>query len=103
LRSQPDMVFEPVPFIKTRGGGGARIRHGVQQLAVALTPITNTDSVLSSRVKLETDNHEARSDKTFTHSEDESDGEEAGKALASGMTAQSNGPDECVQAGDMPI
>ena len=59
--------------------------------------------MLSSRVKHGTDNHEARSDRTFTHSKDETDGEETSKALASGMTTQSNSPDENVQAGDMPI
>jgi hypothetical protein len=68
------MVFEPVPFIKTRGGGGQT--REVRQLAVALTPITNTSSVLSSRVEHGTDNHEACSDRTFTHSVGKS-----GKAL----------------------
>jgi len=58
-----------------------------RQLIIALTPITNTSSLLSSRVKHGTDNHEARSDRTFTHSEDETDGEETSKVLASGMTA----------------
>jgi hypothetical protein len=71
------MVFEPVPFIKTRGGGGHQSEtREVRQLAVALTPITNTSSVLSSRVEHGTDNHEACSDRTFTHSVGKS-----GKAL----------------------
>ena len=60
----------------------------IQQLVIiALTPITNTSSLLCSRVKHGTDKHEARSDRTFTHSKNEPDGEETGKVLASGMGA----------------
>lgn len=65
-----------------------------------LTPITNTNGLLISGVKHGTDNHEARRDGTFTHSEDEAHGEETGKVLASCMAAQSNSPDEYVQARD---
>jgi hypothetical protein len=62
-----------------------------------LTPITNTNSVLFPCVKHQTDNHEARRDGTFTHAEDETDNEETGEVLASGMTTQSNSPDKDVQ------
>jgi hypothetical protein len=58
-----------------------------RQHGITLTPITNTSSLLPSRVKHGTDNHEARSDRTFTSSEDETDGEETCEVLASGMTA----------------
>jgi hypothetical protein len=76
---------------------------GGRQLVIALTPITNTRSLLSPRVKHRTDNHEARSDRTFAHSEDETDDEETRKVLASGMATQSNCPDEYVQARDSPL
>jgi hypothetical protein len=56
------------------------------RLIMHLTPITNTGSVLSSRVKHQTDDHEARRDRTFTHAEDETDDKETGEVLASGMT-----------------
>jgi hypothetical protein len=62
-----------------------------------LTPITNTNSVLFPRVKHQTDNHEARRDGTFAHAEDETDNEETGEVLASGMATQSNSPDKDVQ------
>jgi hypothetical protein len=50
-----------------------------------LTPITNTGRVFSSSIKHQTDDHEARRDGTFTHAEDETDGEETSEVLASGM------------------
>lgn len=62
----------------------------------ALTPVANTSSLFCSRIKHGADNHKARRDGTFTHSEDEAGGEETGKVLASGMAAQSNSPDEYV-------
>lgn len=65
-----------------------------------LTPVTNTNSLLLSCVKHGTDNHEARSDGAFAHSEDEADGEETSKVLASCVATQSNSPDEYVQARD---
>ena len=61
-------------------------RSGRQRI-IRLTPITNTSSLLCSRVKHGTDDHEARRDRTFTHSEDKTDGEETRKVLASGMAA----------------
>ena len=74
-----------------------------RQLAIARTPITNTSSLLCSRVKHGTDNHETRRDGPFTHPEDETDGEETRKVLASSMTTHSNSPDEYVQARGMPL
>ena len=56
-------------------------------LIPVLTPITNTGRVLSPRVKHRTDNHKARRDGTFTHPENETNGEETGKVLAGRMAA----------------
>ena len=62
-----------------------------------LTPITNTSSVFSPCVKHRVDNHEPRCDGPLTHTKNESNSEETSEVLASGMTAQCNGPDENVQ------
>jgi hypothetical protein len=68
------------------------------RLITVLTPITNTGRVLSPRIKHGTDNQKSRRDGTFTDSENETSGEETGKAFASRMATQSNTPDEYVQA-----
>ena len=62
-----------------------------------LTPITNTSSVFSPSVKHRAGNHETRCHRPLTHSKNESGSEETSEVLASGMTAQRNGPDENVQ------
>jgi hypothetical protein len=59
--------------------------------------------VLSSGVKHGTNNHKTRSDRTFTHPEDETDGEETCKVLAGGMATQRNSPYEYVEARDAPL
>ena len=64
-----------------------------------LTPIANTGSVFTPRVKHRADDQEASCDGPFTHTKDESNNEETGEVLASGMTAQGNGPDENVETG----
>jgi hypothetical protein len=56
-------------------------------LITVLTPIANASSLLCPRVKHGTDNHKARRDGALTHPEDETNGEETGKVLASGMAA----------------
>jgi hypothetical protein len=56
-----------------------------RELIVSLTPITNTNSVLSPSIKHRTDDHKARRDGAFAHSEDETDGKETSEVLASGM------------------
>ena len=68
---------------------------------MTLTPITNTGSVLPSRVKHQTDNHKARRDGTFTHAEDETNDEETGEVLASSMATKGNCPYKDVQTGSV--
>jgi hypothetical protein len=67
------------------------------RLIVLLTPIANTSSMFSPCVKHRADNHETCCDRPLTHTKDESNNEETGEVLASGMTAQSNSPDKNVQ------
>src|ERR1700761_3962164 len=62
-----------------------------------LTPIANTGSVFSPCVKHRTDNHATCCDGSLTHTKNEPNSEETSEVLASGMTAQCNGPDENVQ------
>jgi hypothetical protein len=64
---------------------------------VLLTPIANTSGVLFPCVKHRADNHEPCCDGPLTHAKNESNDEETGEILASGMTAQGDGPDENVQ------
>jgi hypothetical protein len=63
----------------------SRLRQRDRELIVSLTPITNPNSVLSPSIKHRTDDHEARGDGAFAHSEDETDGQETSEVLASGM------------------
>ena len=56
-------------------------------MVTVLTPISNASSLLCPRVKHGTDDHKARSDGALTHPEDETNDEETGKVLASGMAA----------------
>ena len=79
-----------------RTTGGVEIRCGLC-LTVLLTPIANTSSMFFPCVKHRADNHEPRCDRSFTHAKNESNNEEAGEVLASGMTAQGDRPDENVQ------
>jgi hypothetical protein len=62
-----------------------------------LTPIANTGSVFSPCVKHRADNHEARCDGPLTHTKNESNSKETSEVLASGMTAQCNGPDKNIE------
>ena len=70
-------------------------------MIIVLTPITNTSRVLPPRVKHGTNNQKSRRNGPFTDSENETNGEETGKVLASRMATQSNTPDEYVQAIDL--
>jgi len=61
-------------------------------------PVTNTSRLLLPCVKHGADDHETCCDATFTHPKDETNSEEAGKILASSVTAQSDSPYEDIQA-----
>ena len=73
-------------------------KRSERRLITVLTAITNTSRVLSPGVKHGTDNHKARHEGTFTYSKNKTSGKETSKVLASCMAAQSNSPDEYVQA-----
>jgi len=60
-------------------------------------PIANTSRMFSPRVEHRADEHETRCNGPLTRTKDEPNNEETGKVLASGMTAQDNGPDKNVQ------
>jgi hypothetical protein len=68
---------------------------------IARTPVPNSQSLFPAGIEHRADNHEARSDRSFTHSKNKADNEEACEILASGMGAERNGPYEDVEAGSM--
>jgi hypothetical protein len=58
-------------------------KWGERRLITVLTPINNSSRVLSPRIKHGTDNHKSGRDGTFTDSENETNGKETCKVLAS--------------------
>ena len=63
-----------------------------------LTPISYPQRLLRPRIEHSRDDHESGRDRTFAHAQDQPDGEQAAEALARSMTAESDTPDEDVDA-----
>ena len=63
-----------------------------------LTPVAHTRRLLCPRIKHGGNNQEARCYRTLTDAKDEANCEETTEALARRMCAQSNGPNEYIDA-----
>ena len=68
-----------------------------------LTPVTNSQSLLLSRIKHGANNQESRGDGSFAHTENEANDEQTCKILAGSVGAEGNSPDRYIETGEMKV